>query len=117
MDESGNTDQFAGLTFDRSTGEAFLDGQPLKLTRTEFRLLLFLIESDGSVFARKEIIAAIQGDDYPVTAQSIDNHVMSLRRKLGSRGNLIETVRGAGYRRRTPNASSSAKPDSEQGKP
>jgi two-component system phosphate regulon response regulator PhoB len=91
----------AGLTLDPSSGDVFLEGQPLELTKTEFRLLLFLVESDGSVFARKQIIAAVQGDDYPVTDHSVDGHVMSLRKKLGSHGALIETVRGAGYRRRT----------------
>ena len=101
MDETGNTIQIAGLALDPSTREAFLEGQPLELTKTEFLILLFLMQSDGSVFARKEIIAAVQGDDYPVTDHSVDGHVMSLRRKLGSHGRLIETVRGAGYRRRT----------------
>ena len=101
MDESTNPVQIAGLRLDPSTGEAFLEGQPLELTKTEFRLLLFLIESDGRVFSRKEIIAAVQGDDYPVTDHSVDGHIMSLRRKLGSLGSLLETVRGAGYRRRT----------------
>jgi two-component system phosphate regulon response regulator PhoB len=101
MDERGNPVQIAGLTFDPSTHEAFLEGQPLGLTRTEFRLLLFLMQSNGRVFARKEIIAAVQGDDYPATERSVDSRVLSLRRKLGSHGSLIDTVRGAGYRRRT----------------
>jgi len=101
MDESANPVRIAGLTLDPSTGGAFLEGQSLKLTKTEFRLLLFLMQSDGRVFTRKEIIAAVQGDDYPVTDRAVDGHIMSLRRKLGSHGNLIETVRGTGYRRRT----------------
>jgi two-component system phosphate regulon response regulator PhoB len=101
MDESGNTVHIAGLTLAPSTGEALLEGQSLELTKTEFRVLLFLMQSDGSVFARKEIIAAVQGNDYPVTEHSVDGHIMSLRRKLGSHGTLIETVRGAGYRRRS----------------
>ena len=101
MDESTNPVQIGGLVLDPSTGKAFLEGQPLELTKTEFRLLLFLMQSDGRVFARKEIIVAVQGDDYPVTDHSVDGHVMSLRRKLGSHARLIETVRGAGYRRHT----------------
>jgi two-component system phosphate regulon response regulator PhoB len=101
MDETGKPVQIAGLTFGSSTHEAFLEGQPLGLTKTEFRLLLFLIQSDGRVFARKEIIAAVQGDDYPVSEHSVDGHIMSLRKKLGIHAHLIETVRGVGYRRRT----------------
>ena len=101
MNGSGNTVQIEGLVLEPSTGAAFLEGQSLKLTKTQFRILLFLMQSDGSVFARKEIIAAVQGNDYPVTDHSVDGHILSLRRKLGAHGNLIETVRGAGYRRRT----------------
>lgn len=100
MDESTDPVQIAGLILEPSTGEAFLEGQPLELTKTEFRLLLFLMQSDGRVFTRKEIIAAIQGEEYPATDHSVDGHVMSLRKKLGSHGRLIETVRGVGYRRR-----------------
>ena len=101
MEESGNTIRIAGLTLDPSTGEAFLEGQPLELTKTQFRILLFLMQSDGRVYSRTEVIAAVQGDDYPVTDHSVDTHVMFLRRKLGSHAHLIETVRGVGYRRRT----------------
>ena len=86
MDECGKQIQMAGLTLDPSNGEAFLEGRSLELTKTEFRLLLFLIQSDGSVFDRKEIIAAVQGDNYPATDHSVDGHVLSLRRKLGSHG-------------------------------
>jgi two-component system, OmpR family, alkaline phosphatase synthesis response regulator PhoP len=100
MDESGKPLEIAGLTLDPATGEALLDGRPLELTKTEVRMLLFLMQSDGRVFARREMIAAVRGDDYPVTDHSVDVHVMMLRRKLGSRGKLIETVRGAGYRLR-----------------
>ncbi len=100
MDENTNSVQIGGLILDPLTGEASLEGQPLELTKTEFRILLFFMQSDGRVFARKEIIAAVQGDDYPVTDHSVDAHVMLLRRKLGSHGKLIETVRGTGYRRR-----------------
>ena len=101
MEESTNTIQIAGLTLDPSKGEAFLEGRPLELTKTQFRILLFLMQSDGRVFSRTEIITAVQGDDYPVTEHSVDSHIMFLRRKLGIHAHLIETVRGAGYRRRT----------------
>ena len=101
MNESTNPVQIAGLILDPAAGAASLDGQLLELTKTEFRLLLFLVQSDGRVFTRKEIIAAVQGDDYPATDHAVDGHVMALRKKLGSQGRLIETVRGVGYRRRT----------------
>ncbi len=100
MDENANLIEFAGIVLDASTGEASLHGRPLGLTKTEFGVLFLLLRSDGQVFSRDEIIAAVQGDDYPVTSASLNNHIMALRRKLGNRGDLIETVRGAGFRRR-----------------
>jgi two-component system, OmpR family, alkaline phosphatase synthesis response regulator PhoP len=100
MEDPARAFELAGVTLDSSTRDAFLLGQPLGLTRTEFRVLQFLLESDGRAFSREEIIAAVQGDDYPVTAHSLDNHILALRRKLGNHGHLIETVRGFGFRRR-----------------
>jgi len=100
MHEEGRTVEVAGIVFDASTSEAFVEGHSLGLTKTEFRMLLFLLQSDGRVFTREEIVAAVRGDDSPSTARSVDNHIMALRRKLGIHGDLIETIRGAGYRRR-----------------
>ncbi len=99
MDKDTNLIEIEGLAFYPSTGQVLLEGRPLELTKTEFRILLFLMQSDGRVFTRKEIIGAVQGGDYPATDHSVDGHVMSLRRKLGSHGRLIKTVRGVGYRR------------------
>ena len=104
MAEEADGIQRDALSLVPSSGKAFLDGQPLSLTRTEFGLLVFLARSNGRVCARKEIIEAIQGPDYPVTERSIDGHVMELRRKLGDYGRVIETVRGAGYVYRTHEA-------------
>jgi two-component system, OmpR family, alkaline phosphatase synthesis response regulator PhoP len=101
MSEDEDRVQIDALVLVPSSGEAQLDGRALTLTKTEFRLLLFLACSDGSAIARKQIIEAIQGADYPVTEHSIDTHVMGLRRKLGAYGRAIETVRGVGYRYRT----------------
>jgi two-component system, OmpR family, alkaline phosphatase synthesis response regulator PhoP len=101
--------EFAGVVLNPATRSALLNGQPLSLTRSEFGILLFLMQSDGRVLSREEIIVAVQGSDYPVTARSVDGHVLALRKKLGSHAHLIETVRGAGFRRR-----SDAQPPSRQ---
>jgi two-component system phosphate regulon response regulator PhoB len=100
MAENENRLQIDALVLVPASGEAFLGGLPLSLTKTEFRLLLFLATSDGRAFSRKQIIEAVQGPDYPVTDRSIDDHVMNVRRKLGDYSRVIETVRGAGYRYR-----------------
>ena len=70
----------------------------IKLTSTEFNLLRFLAARPGWVFTRYQIVDAIHGNDYPVTDRSIDVQVVGLRKKLGSAGKYIETVRGVGYR-------------------
>jgi two-component system phosphate regulon response regulator PhoB len=73
-------------------------GAPVILTATEFRILQFLARRPGWVFSRDQIIHAVKGDDYPVTERSVDVQIVGLRKKLGEAGNLIETVRGVGYR-------------------
>ena len=77
---------------------ALVAGQPLDLTITEFKLLSFLIKKPGWVFSRQQIIDSIQGEDYAVTDRAVDVQILGLRRKLGSAGKYIETVRGVGYR-------------------
>jgi len=78
--------------------EVWVKGKPVELTRTEFRLLHLLARRPGWVFTRYQIIDECQGAEVAVTDRSVDVHVVSLRRKLGSSGRLIETVRGIGYR-------------------
>lgn len=77
---------------------ATCDGATLDLTRSEFEILKLLAAHPGRVYTRNQIIAKVKGDDYPVTERAIDVQIVNLRRKLGSRGDVIETVRGVGYR-------------------
>jgi two-component system, OmpR family, alkaline phosphatase synthesis response regulator PhoP len=78
--------------------EVLAAGKPLSLTLTEFRLLHFLAQRPGWAFSRSQIVDAVKGDDYPVTERSVDVQVAGLRKKLGTFGDYIETVRGVGYR-------------------
>jgi two-component system phosphate regulon response regulator PhoB len=75
-----------------------VDNKPIDLTFSEFRLLQILAERPGWVFSRYQIVDALRGDDYPVTERSVDVQVVGLRKKLGSAGKYIQTVRGVGYR-------------------
>jgi DNA-binding response OmpR family regulator len=81
-----------------ATNEVVLDGKPVVLTRTQFRLLQFLVGHAGMAFSRQQIIEAVHGPHYPATDRSVDSQVLALRRALGDRGSLIESVRGVGYR-------------------
>ncbi len=75
-----------------------VQGQPVLLTPMEFRMLHMLARRPGWVFTRNQLIAAAQGEDVSVTERSVDVHIVSLRRKLGTYGDAIETIRGVGYR-------------------
>ncbi len=80
--------------------ETTCGGKPVQLSATEFSILEFLARNPGWVFSRNQIIAAVKGNDYPVTERSVDVQILGLRKKLGESGEYIETVRGIGYRMR-----------------
>ena len=89
-----------GVTVDRNRYRATAANHPLELTRTEFRLLDTLIRQPGRVFERSELIDAALGEDTIVMERTIDVHIRALRRKLEDLADVIETVRGVGYRYR-----------------
>jgi len=78
--------------------EVSLNSKIIELTLTEFRILHFIVRKAGWVFTRYQIVNEVHGDDYPVTERSVDVQIVGLRKKLGSYGKYIETVRGIGYR-------------------
>jgi two-component system phosphate regulon response regulator PhoB len=78
--------------------EVLISGKPIDLTFTEFRVLHLLARKPGWVFTRSQIVDGVRGDDYPVTERSVDVQIVGLRKKLGTCGYCIETVRGVGYR-------------------
>jgi two-component system phosphate regulon response regulator PhoB len=78
--------------------EVRVEGELLDLTSSEFRILHLLARRPGWVFTRQQIIDEAQGEDAAVTSRSVDVHVVAIRRKLGDAKDLIETVRGVGYR-------------------
>ncbi|MDC7231718.1 MAG: response regulator transcription factor [Spirochaetales bacterium] len=86
------------LMIDPGRHETLLDGDVVDLSATEFSILKFLAENPGWVFSRNQIIDSVKGEDYPVTARSVDVQILGIRRKLGDSGSMIETVRGIGYR-------------------
>jgi two-component system phosphate regulon response regulator PhoB len=94
-----------GVVIDRDRHRVTSRGTPLELTRSEFRLLETLIRQPGRVFQRSELIDAALGEDAIVLERTIDVHVRALRRKLGDNADVIETVRGVGYRFRYPDGS------------
>ena len=91
-----------GLVLDPARHEVTVDGRPVQLTHVEFRLLRTLLEADGRVLSRDQLLDAVWGEDEAeVLDRTIDVHVRRLRDKLGDDADAprwVATVRGAGYR-------------------
>ncbi|HJT77149.1 MAG TPA: winged helix-turn-helix domain-containing protein [Gemmataceae bacterium] len=85
------------VRIDRVRHRAYVRGQELDLTPTEFRLLECLLRQPGRAFSRAQLMDAAIGEGAVVLERTIDVHVKALRKKLG-RPDLIQTVRGVGYR-------------------
>lgn len=75
-----------------------VDGEPVTLTPTEFRLLVTLLERRGRVQSRQQLLEAAWDIHVRIETRTVDMHVQRLRGKLGPGGEMIETVRGFGYR-------------------
>lgn len=91
-----------GIMLDRRRHRVTAGDQNLDLTPSEFALLDALIRQPGRAFNRSELIDAALGDDAIVLDRTIDVHIRALRKKLGEFADLVETVRGVGYRFREP---------------
>ncbi|MBV9155195.1 MAG: response regulator transcription factor [Acidobacteriaceae bacterium] len=90
----------AALELDRSSCEARLNGTPLILTATEFRLLEFLMSRPGVVFSREQLLDAVWGHDRAVTDRTVDVYILRLRQKIETdpaNPLQIRSVRGFGY--------------------
>lgn len=83
------------------TYDVMLNNEKLHLTPSEFKLLGIMIQNQGRVLTRDSLIENIQGEGVNVIGRTIDTHVFGLRKKLGSWGDRIETIRGVGYRIKT----------------
>lgn len=87
-----------GLRIDKRSHQVLIDSRELKLTLTEFNILWQLAKGAGAVFSRQELCDECRDSRTSHACRAIDVHIRSLRVKLGNRAELIETVRGAGYR-------------------
>lgn len=86
------------LVLNHDMHRVMADGQEVVLTYKEFELLEYLLENRGIVLTRDKILDRVWGIAAEVETRTLDVHIRSLRHKLGASGDLIETVRGVGYR-------------------
>jgi two-component system phosphate regulon response regulator PhoB len=96
---AGGSTLVAGpITIDRSALRVALDGRDLNLTATEYKLLLTLLERRGRVQTRPQLLESVWEAQPDIQTRTVDMHIQRLRTKLGPAGEMIETVRGFGYR-------------------
>lgn len=90
--------EFGGiLSIDMDRFEVFVEGSPVSLTATEFRLLSILAGGTGRVFSRERLLELLWDGEKLVYDRTIDVHVTNLRAKLGKAGSFVRSVRGVGY--------------------
>jgi two-component system phosphate regulon response regulator PhoB len=88
---------YGPFRFDKNAVKFYIDGEPVDLTATEFKLLLYLCERGGKAQDRNELLRTVWGYSDEVHSRTLDTHMKRLRQKLGGYGPLVETVRGVGY--------------------
>ena len=86
------------LSLDLDTYNCSLNGQALKLTTTEFKLLHTLMAQPGRAFSREQLILSALGEKSEVVDRNVDVHIRGVRKQLGKAASAIETIRGVGYR-------------------
>jgi two-component system, OmpR family, phosphate regulon response regulator PhoB len=96
--EAGEVIEHLGIRIDRLRHRATVDNKELDLTPTEFRLLECLLRQPGRAFSRPQLMDVAIGEGAIVLERTIDVHIKTLRKKLGTKQDFIETVRGVGYR-------------------
>jgi len=89
---------FNDLTIDLNTKEVFINSKKIEITKTEYKLLLFLIDNSNRVVSREEIIDTIWEETPYITERTVDVHITRLRKKLGNYGHFITNKSGFGYR-------------------
>jgi two-component system phosphate regulon response regulator PhoB len=95
---AGSTLVADSLTIDRAAHRASIDGRELNLTATEYKLLVLLLERRGRVQTRPQLLETVWDAQPDIQTRTVDMHVQRLRTKLEEMGDMIETVRGFGYR-------------------
>ena len=96
--EDNDKIELSGIVLDKSAHQVTVDGEPVELSFKEFELLTYFMENNGIALSREKILNHVWNYDYFGDARTIDTHVKKLRSKLGSKGELIKTIWGIGYK-------------------
>ncbi len=87
-----------GITLSEDRHEAFVNGERVQLTLKEFSILALLMKNKHSVFSRDQLLNKIWGYNFDGENRTVDVHIRTLRQKLGEAGDMIQTIRGVGYK-------------------
>jgi len=90
--------EISGISIDNARRKIFANDKPVKLTFKEYELLYFLMKNAGLVLSRNKILETVWGYDFEGESRTVDMHIKTLRKKLGTSGELIKTVRNVGYK-------------------
>ncbi len=96
--EDNDRIELSGIVLDKSAHQVTIDGEPVELSFKEFELLEYFMENNKIALSREKILNHVWNYDYFGDARTIDTHVKKLRSKLGSKGELIKTIWGMGYK-------------------
>lgn len=96
--DAGDVIKRKSMVIDPGRREVTANGKQIDLTFTEFEILIFLARRPGWVFTRSQIVNGVKGAGYPVTERAVDVQIVGLRKKLGAVADMIDTIRGVGYR-------------------
>lgn len=101
QEAAARTFEVGELALDLESYQVTCGKKELQLTPSEFKLLVALVRNRGRVLTRERLIDLVQGEGVTVVDRAIDTHVFGLRKKMGKCADIIETIRGVGYRIRT----------------
>ena len=96
--EEGALHQCGGIAVDVSRHLATVEGKPIELTATEFKLLTTLVQRRGRVQTREQLLKDVWHYESGVDSRTVDTHMRRLRKKLGRSAKCLDTIRGVGYR-------------------
>jgi two-component system phosphate regulon response regulator PhoB len=99
-ENSGNAQriEYEGVVIDSDFHQVLVDGNEIEFTAREFELLKLLMERKGRVQSRDSLLNTVWSYDAEVETRTVDTHIRRIREKLGDKADLIQTVRGVGYR-------------------
>lgn len=96
--ETDEIKEFDGIKIDKVAHQVSVDGKQIDMSMKEFELLVYLTDNIGVALSREKILNSVWNYDYFGDSRTIDSHIKKVRKKLGKKGDHIQTVRGLGYK-------------------